>query len=61
MSATGPQLIVATVIAFVIGLCAVAWFLRFLVQHSMYWFVGYRVVAGITVLTLLAKGTVAAT
>lgn len=61
MSATGPQLIVATVIAFVIGLCAVAWFLRFLVRHSMYWFVGYRVVAGITVLTLLAKGTVAAT
>jgi undecaprenyl-diphosphatase len=61
MSATGPQLIVATVIAFVIGLCAVAWFLRFLVQHTMYWFVGYRVVAGITVLTLLAKGTVAAT
>jgi undecaprenyl-diphosphatase len=61
MSATGPQLIVATVIAFVIGLSAVAWFLRFLVQHSMYWFVGYRVVAGITVLILLAKGTVAAT
>ena len=45
MSASGPQLLVATVIAFVIGFAAVAWFLRFLVRHSMYWFVGYRVAA----------------
>ncbi|BCO35642.1 undecaprenyl-diphosphate phosphatase [Mycobacterium heckeshornense] len=61
MSATAPQLLVATVIAFVIGFSAVAWFLRFLVRHSMYWFVAYRVVAGISVLGLLAAGTVAAT
>jgi undecaprenyl-diphosphatase len=61
MSATGPQLLVATLIAFVIGLSAVAWFLRFLVQHSMYWFVGYRAVAGAIVLILLTTGTVAAT
>jgi undecaprenyl-diphosphatase len=61
MSATGPQLLVATLIAFVIGLAAVAWFLRFLVRHSMYWFVGYRVAAGTAVLILLATGTVAAT
>jgi undecaprenyl-diphosphatase len=61
MSATGPQLLVSTLIAFVIGLSAVAWFLRFLVRHSMYWFVGYRVVAGTVVLILLANGTVAAT
>jgi undecaprenyl-diphosphatase len=60
MSATGPQLLVATVIAFVIGLAAVAWFLRFLVAHSMYWFVGYRVAVGAGVLTLLATGVVAA-
>ena len=58
MSATGPQLLVATVIAFVVGLAAVAWFLRFLVHHSMYWFVGYRVVAGSGVLILLAAGVV---
>ncbi len=45
MSATGPQLLVATVIAFVVGYAAVAWLLRFLVSHSMYWFVGYRVIA----------------
>lgn len=61
MSATGPQLLVAMLIAFVIGLSAVAWFLRFLVQHNMYWFVGYRVVVGGIVLILLATGTVAAT
>jgi undecaprenyl-diphosphatase len=61
MSATGPQLLVATVIAFVIGFAAVAWFLRFLVRHSMYWFVGYRVVVGAAVLILLGTGVVSAT
>lgn len=61
MSASGPQLLVATLIAFVVGYSAVAWFLRFLVRHSMYWFVGYRVIAGISVLALLAAGTVSAT
>jgi undecaprenyl-diphosphatase len=60
MSATGPQLLVATVIAFVVGLAAVAWFLRFLVHHSMDWFVGYRVLAGAAVLILLATGVVSA-
>lgn len=58
MSATGPQLLVATVIAFVVGLSAIAWFLRFLVRHNMYWFVGYRVIAGAVVLGLLATGTI---
>jgi undecaprenyl-diphosphatase len=61
MSATGPQLLVATVIAFVVGLAAVAWLLRFLVHHTMYWFVGYRVAAGAAVLILLATGMVSAT
>lgn len=60
MSATGAQLLVATAIAFVVGLAAVAWFLRFLVRHNMYWFVGYRVVAGVGVLILLATGAVSA-
>ena len=61
MSASGPQLLVATLIAFVVGFAAVSWFLRFLVQHSMYWFVGYRVVLGTVVLILLGTGVVAAT
>ncbi len=60
MSATGAQLLVATAIAFVVGLAAVSWFLRFLVRHNMYWFVGYRVVAGVAVLILLATGAVSA-
>jgi len=61
MSATGPQLLVATAIAFVVGYAAIAWLLRFLVRHSMYWFVGYRVVLGVVVLVLLATGVVSAT
>lgn len=60
MSATGPQLLVATLIAFVIGYAAVAWLLRFISNHSMYWFVGYRVVLGLTVMGLLATGVVSA-
>jgi undecaprenyl-diphosphatase len=60
-SATGLQLIVGTVIAFVIGYAAIAWFLKFLVSHSMYWFVGYRVVIGTIVLVLLGTGVVSAT
>ncbi|WP_045843058.1 undecaprenyl-diphosphate phosphatase [Mycobacterium lepromatosis] len=61
MSATGAQLLVATVIALVVGLAAVSWFLRFLVQHNLYWFVSYRIVVGVGVLILLAIKTVAAT
>jgi undecaprenyl-diphosphatase len=58
MSASGPQLLVATVIAFVVGFAAVSWFLRFLVRHSMYWFVGYRVLLGTVVLVLLGTQVV---
>jgi undecaprenyl-diphosphatase len=61
MSASGSQLLVATLIAFVIGYLAVAWFLRFLTRHSMYWFVGYRVIVGVAVLILLGTGVVSAT
>ena len=60
MSATGPELLLGTLIAFVIGYAAVAWFLKFLVSHSMYWFVGYRVIVGVVLLVLLGTGTVAA-
>ncbi|MCV7011011.1 undecaprenyl-diphosphate phosphatase [Mycolicibacterium madagascariense] len=60
LSTTGPQLLVSIVIAFVIGYAAVAWFLRFLVRHGMYWFVGYRVILGVALLVALGTGTVAA-
>ena len=61
MSATGLQLLVSVVIAFVVGFAAISWFLKFLVSHSMYWFVAYRILAGTTVLALLATGVLAAT
>lgn len=60
MSATVAQIVVGTVIAFVVGYAAVAWFLRFLVRHSMYWFVGYRIILGSLVMVLLATGVLAA-
>jgi undecaprenyl-diphosphatase len=61
MSATGAQLLVSTMIAVTVGLFAIARLLRFLVRHSMYWFVGYRVALGVVLLILLGTGMVAAT
>src|ERR1700712_440256 len=61
MSATGLQLLVSVVITFFVGWVAIAWLLRFVSSHSMYWFVGYRVVIGVVVLVLLGTGVVAAT
>jgi undecaprenyl-diphosphatase len=61
MSATGLQLFVSVVITFVIGYAAIAWLLRFLANHAMYWFVGYRVVLALTLMALLATGVVSAT
>lgn len=60
MSATGAQLVVSVVIAFVIGYAAIAWLLRFLTEHAMYWFVGYRVVLSLTVMALLSTGVLSA-
>ncbi|HEY5853323.1 MAG TPA: undecaprenyl-diphosphate phosphatase [Aldersonia sp.] len=59
--ASGPQLFVATAISFVVGYAAIAWLLRFVVDHSLYWFVGYRIILGFVVLGLLAGGVVSAT
>lgn len=60
LTASGAQLIVATAIAFVIGYASIAWLLRFVANHSMYWFVGYRIILGVVVMILLATGVVAA-
>ena len=60
MSATGAQLVVSVVIAFGVGLAAVAWLLRFLTHHAMYWFVGYRVMLALAVMALLVTGKVLA-
>ena len=55
----GPT-IVATVLAFVTGYAAIAWLLRYLVDHSFTVFVVYRVALGILVLVLVATGTLEA-
>ncbi len=60
MSASGVQLIVSVIITFVIGYAAIAWLLRFIAHHAMYWFVGYRVVVALAVMALMVTGVVAA-
>ncbi|WP_067563881.1 undecaprenyl-diphosphate phosphatase [Nocardia acidivorans] len=61
LNASGMQILVATVISFLVGYASVAWLLRFVTKHSLDWFVGYRIVLGLTVMALLATGVVSAT
>ena len=61
MRATGLHLLVPVIIALVVGLAAITWLLRFVANHAMYWFVGYRIVLAIVVMALLGTGVVAAT
>ena len=60
MSATGAQLLVSVVITFVIGYLTIAWLLRFLTHHAMYWFVGYRVALALTLMAAMGAGVLAA-
>lgn len=55
----GPTLL-ATVIAFVVGLACIHWLLKFVATHTFRWFVVYRVALGLLLLGLLAAGTVTA-
>ena len=50
--------LVATVVAFVVGYAAIAWLLRYLAHHSVRVFVVYRVLLGATVLVLMAAGAI---
>ena len=52
------QTILATVIAFAVGLAVIAWLLRWLATRTYTPFVIYRVALGILVLVLLATGTI---
>ncbi|WP_076477916.1 undecaprenyl-diphosphate phosphatase [Williamsia sterculiae] len=61
LQASGVQLLVATVVAFVLGYASIAWLLRFVSAHSLNWFVGYRIAVGVLVLGLLAGGVINAT
>jgi len=58
---SGAQMIVATVIAFLVGLAAVHWMLRWVARHSVYIFVWYRVIIGVFIMILLSTGVVDAT
>jgi undecaprenyl-diphosphatase len=51
-----PPTILATVIAFAVGLLVIAWLLRYLDRGSFTPFVVYRVVLGLLVLALVATG-----
>ena len=53
-----PGLVVATLLAFVVGYASIAFLLRFLASHSTYVFVAYRVVLGTVVLALVAGGVI---
>ncbi|MGH2945069.1 MAG: undecaprenyl-diphosphate phosphatase [Solirubrobacteraceae bacterium] len=49
---------IATLISFVVGYAAIAWFLRYLAHHSVRIFVAYRVLLGGAVLALVAAGAI---
>ena len=49
---------IATLISFLVGYAAIAWFLRYLAHHSVRLFVIYRILLGGTVLILVATGAI---
>jgi undecaprenyl-diphosphatase len=57
---TPVQMVVATVIAFVLGYASIAWLLRYVERHSVYLFVWYRVALGLVLLVALTSGWIAA-
>lgn len=59
-AAWGPTLL-ATVIAFFVGIAVIAWLLRYLVTHTFKVFVLYRIVLGVIVMLMLAAGIITST
>ncbi|GAA2793867.1 undecaprenyl-diphosphate phosphatase [Saccharopolyspora taberi] len=57
---SGAQMIVATVVAGVIGYAVIAWLLRFVEKHSVYLFVWYRIALGLVLFGLLGFGAIQA-
>jgi undecaprenyl-diphosphatase len=55
---SGPQLVVATIVACVVGYASIWFLLRFLRTHSTGVFIGYRLVVGALILALLFAGVV---
>lgn len=54
------QMVVATVIAFAVGFAVIAWLLRWVAKHTVYAFVGYRIVLGAVLFVALGAGWVSA-
>lgn len=52
---------VGTLVSFVVAYAAVAWLLKFVADHSIGWFVPYRLVLGLAVLGLLTTSVISAT
>jgi undecaprenyl-diphosphatase len=50
--------LIATLVAFVVGYASIAFLLRYLVRHTMLLFVVYRVVLGVVVIALTAGGAI---
>jgi undecaprenyl-diphosphatase len=53
--------LIAAVVALVVGLAVIAWFLRFITQRSFMPFVIYRIVFALVIVALLVTGTISAT
>jgi len=57
-SAGAGSLVIATSLAFVVGYASIALLLRFLVRHTLFVFVAYRIVLGAIVLALVGSGAI---
>ncbi|MEO8091674.1 MAG: undecaprenyl-diphosphate phosphatase [bacterium] len=57
-SASIGATILATLVAFASGYAAIAWLLRYLVNHSLRVFVAYRIPLGVLVIVLAASGAI---
>jgi undecaprenyl-diphosphatase len=55
------QLAVGTLVSFVVAYASIAWLLRLVARHPITVFVGYRVVAGLLLMVLLATKVIDAT
>ncbi len=55
----GP-LLVGTVISFVVAYASIAWLLKFVANHSLNAFVGYRILIGVALMGMLATGVLSA-
>ncbi len=58
---TPVQMVVGTVIAFVVGFAVIAWLLNYVKKHSVYVFVWYRIVLGVVLFQALQSGWISAT